>query len=137
MILIVAILAVGILWRGQRSSIGGIVGVSFWLYAAWVGLAGVRDLGKSLTPMPRPRETGMLVTDGIYARLRHPLYSAVMAMGFGWGVGWSSGAAFLLAVVLAGFLNVKARHEERMLRERYPGYEDYSNRVPRFLPKLR
>jgi protein-S-isoprenylcysteine O-methyltransferase Ste14 len=55
-------------------------------YAAWMGLGGVRSLGGNLTPLPAPREGGELVATGIFARVRHPLYASVMAMGFGWAL---------------------------------------------------
>ena len=38
-----------------------------WRRAAWVVLAAFRDLGRSLTPMPRPRDDAVLVENGIYA----------------------------------------------------------------------
>jgi protein-S-isoprenylcysteine O-methyltransferase Ste14 len=53
-------------------------------YAAWMGLDGVPSLGRNLTPLPAPRDDGELVTSGIFARVRHPLYASVMAIGFGW-----------------------------------------------------
>jgi len=33
-----------------------------------------KDLGKSLSPMPRPKENSKLITSGIYKLFRHPIY---------------------------------------------------------------
>ena len=38
-------------------------------------IAGSNSLGKSLTPLPAPRRDAVLVTDGMFAYIRHPLYA--------------------------------------------------------------
>lgn len=111
-------------------------GIALFLYAAWTGLGGVRSLGRNLTPLPAPREGGELVTGGMFARVRHPLYASVMAMGFGWALLWDSRLALGPATALALYLHAKALYEERLLRNRFPEYPAYSARVPRYLPRL-
>jgi len=106
------------------------------LYAAWGGLAGVRVLGRNRTPSPMPRAGSELVTTGIYARLRHPLYASMMALGCGWALLWSSTAGFAVALALTLFLHAKARSEETLLRAAFPGYADYARRVPRYFPRF-
>ena len=106
------------------------------LAGAWLGIAGVRVLGLNRTPFPEPRPGSQLVTTGIYARVRHPLYASVIALGFGWALLWSSGPALALAAAQAVFFYVKARFEERLLRERFAEYADYTRRVPRLVPLL-
>lgn len=101
-----------------------------------LGLSGLRALGRNLTPLPEPKVRGKLVTSGIYAYIRHPLYACVIAIGFGWALLWRSWPALLLAFVQAAFLRAKAMHEETLLRERFPDYEAYAGRVPRFMPHL-
>lgn len=135
--LMFTVLVVGPLWRAQWSgwwnwALGG----GLLLLGAWAGVRGARDLGRHRTPFPRPKEDGQLVTTGIYALMRHPLYLAVMALGFAWALLWASGPALLLACLQVPFFDAKARREERWLRERYPGYEDYARRVKRFVPGL-
>ncbi len=110
-------------------------GALLLLFAAWSGLGGVRDLGRHRTPSPWPRSESTLVTTGIYARLRHPLYASMMAMGFGWALLWSSPTGMVLAGILAAFLHAKARHEERLLCQHFPDYPQYMRRVPRYLPR--
>ncbi len=106
------------------------------LYAAWTGLGGVRSLGRNLTPLPAPRADGELVTDGMFARVRHPLYASVMAMGFGWALLWSSSSALGPATALELYLHAKALHEERLLRGRFSEYLNYCARVPRYFPRM-
>ena len=90
----------------------------------------------TLTPLPAPREDGELVTSGIFARVRHPLYASVMAMGFGWALLWGSRIALAPATFLALYIHAKARREERLLRARFPAYPAYAAGVPRYLPSL-
>ena len=47
---------------------------------------GIRDLGRSLSPMPRPLETAVLIQDGVYRKLRHPIYAALILIAIGWSL---------------------------------------------------
>jgi protein-S-isoprenylcysteine O-methyltransferase Ste14 len=124
-------------WPGQwPESVSVSIGSAAFLYAAWTGLSGVNRLGRNLTPLPAPRADSTLVTAGIYARVRHPLYASMMAMGLGWACFWSSGSALGIAVGFAIFLHAKARHEERLLRAKFAGYARYASLVPRYFPKM-
>jgi protein-S-isoprenylcysteine O-methyltransferase Ste14 len=118
-------------WRSALTIAGGL---GLLALSALTGIRGVRDLGGNRTPFPRPNDGAPLVTTGIYARLRHPLYASVMLFGFAWGLLWGSTATLGAAGATAAFLHGKARHEERMLRERYPDYEGYARRVKRYVP---
>lgn len=98
---------------------------------------GVASLGASLTPYPQPHERATFRADGVYAHVRHPIYGGVLLLALGWSLALSP-----LALVATGLLwlllELKARHEESMLFERYPEYEAYALRVRRrFVPGLR
>jgi protein-S-isoprenylcysteine O-methyltransferase Ste14 len=76
-----------------------------------------------------------VVSTGPYARVRHPMYAAfaVFAMGAALLLGswWGVTGAF----VLVGLVARRAVLEERVLRERLAGYDEYMRRVRyRFLP---
>ena len=101
---------------------------------ATLGAAGfvwsARSLGKSLTPYPKPRETGELVEKGPYRFVRHPIY--VAGLLFFLGVGLSSSlAATLGALALGGLWWRKAGVEEEYLAARFPEYDAYRRRVRR------
>jgi protein-S-isoprenylcysteine O-methyltransferase Ste14 len=102
----------------------------------WLAVRAFTDLGESLTPMPRPRADGRLVESGIYARLRHPIYAGLMLAGIGWSVLTASLPALIVALLLAAFLDAKARREEEWLLDHYPGYADYRRRSKRFVPGI-
>jgi protein-S-isoprenylcysteine O-methyltransferase Ste14 len=135
--LMLALLAAAPIWRAQWSGwLAPAMGVVLLFVGGWIGVRGGRDLGSHRTPFPRPKEDGQLVTSGVYAQIRHPLYAAVIVLGFAWVLLWRSEPALALAVLQVPFFDAKARREERWLRERFPEYSDYMKRVKRFIPGL-
>jgi protein-S-isoprenylcysteine O-methyltransferase Ste14 len=133
-----AVFASAVVWRGGIGGPGPVaLGGLLCALGAVFGVAGARALGRSRTPFPKPRDDARLVRDGIYARVRHPLYTSVMLLSLGWALCWQSAAALALALAQIPFFIAKAHREERWLRERFPDYADYARRVPRFLPRWR
>ena len=95
---------------------------------AVLGVA-VGGLGSALTANPAPLADEALHSDGIYAVVRHPIYSGLIlaALGFAlittpWGM--------LPVAFLAIELDLKRRLEEEWLTVTYPDYADYRSRVP-------
>ncbi len=81
---------------------------------------------------------GTLLTEGIYARVRHPRYLQ-MSLGLMAFVLFANYlAAWILFVLFVAALFPLTWIEERELRERFGReYEAYRARTPRFIPKLR
>ena len=104
------------------------------LAGALLFAAGLFRLGRGLTVLPCPKEGAVLVQSGAYALVRHPMYSGLLAMSFGWALWVQSGCTLAYAVLLFVFLDLKSRREERWLAERFPTYPDYRRRVRRFVP---
>lgn len=137
-ILMTAVIVLGMMFPGDWTRRAVIAtGVMLFGVGGYFGIAGVMVLGKNRTPFPQPRADSELVQHGIYARVRHPLYTSVMLASLGWALIWQSVPAFAAALTLIPFFHAKARREERWLREQFPGYADYLRRVPRFVPGLK
>ena len=118
---------------GSRLAAAVLAGV-----ALAIGLAAGRGLGRSLTPTVVPVAEGQLVTGGLYAWVRHPIYLAVILLLTGMAL-WSGrwGAGLLVALLAYGYFDRKAAAEERLLLARYPGYAAYRTRVGKLLPRFR
>ena len=93
-------------------------------------------LGKSLTPHPMPGKNAVLVTDGLYRFVKHPIYSGLILLAFGLTIagGFFPHSIFFFALV--SLLNYKARFEEKLLASTYAGYAEYSKKTGRFIPRL-
>ena len=112
-------------------------GAAFAIVGANAVYLSARALGKSLTPFPRPRRGGELVTEGPYRYARHPIYGGGILFFVGWAL-FSSPAALAGVLALAVLWDRKAALEERMLAETYAAYDEYRQRVrPRLLPFVR
>jgi protein-S-isoprenylcysteine O-methyltransferase Ste14 len=83
------------------------------------------------------RKNEALATSGPYAYTRNPLYLESLLMGVGFAVAarswWVGGV--LVVMFFAIYLPV-IRDEEAFLREKFPEFEEYAQRVPRMFPKI-
>jgi len=113
-----------------------VAGVLIFVLGGFIGISGIFVLGGNRTPFPDPRPGSQLIQRGIYARMRHPLYTSVMLASLGWALIWQSGPALMAALVLIPFFDAKARAEERRLRKRFPEYRHYESQVKRFIPGI-
>lgn len=111
---------------------GGALFVAGLLLAA----TGAVNLGKNLTPLPVPKEHAQLVVTGAYRLVRHPIYSGIIFMAFGWGLWVNSWLTIGYAGLLFAFFDCKSRREEQLLKDRFPHYEAYRKRVRKLLPFL-
>jgi protein-S-isoprenylcysteine O-methyltransferase Ste14 len=113
------------------------------LFAAGVTiytLAGAGFSAQQLGGLPEVlpgRQVQQLVTSGIRARVRHPIYLAhLLEM-----LAWSVGAGLLICYVLTGFAvligAVMIRLEDKELEERFgERYRQYRRKVPAALPRI-
>ena len=113
-----------------------LIGFGFVLVACVLLVSGIVGLGRSFAVPPGPAPSATLVTTGIYARARHPIFGGWILVGLGFGLAFSPWA-LPLAVLLVLELLGKTAVEERHLGARYPGYADYRAVVRRrFFPRL-
>ena len=111
----------------------GITG-TFGLIALLLLLLGSRELGKNLTPLPHPKEDGELVTGGVYALVRHPIYSGVIFLAIAYSFWQLSLSHAIGAIVLLLFFDIKARKEESWLSNKFSDYDQYRSQVKKLIP---
>ena len=68
--------------------------------------------------------------DGIYGRVRHPIYGGVLLLLLAWALASSPWALIAVAAATA-FFDAKRRREERWLEEQHTDYSAYRERGPR------
>src|SRR5258708_26925688 len=105
-----------------------------------LGVAGVAlfsvarvALGKSFTPLPRPRARGEFRDGGPYRVVRHPIYVAVILVALGWSIARSP-IGLLPTAGLALLFDLKARREEAWLVARDPECAAHPQRTPPSFP---
>lgn len=77
-----------------------------------------------------------LVVGGLYAHIRHPLYSGMLLELVGLFL-WTPSLGVLMACLLGViWVMLQARLEEMDLLQRLPAYKEYMQHVPRFIPKF-
>jgi protein-S-isoprenylcysteine O-methyltransferase Ste14 len=83
------------------------------------------------------RKNEALATSGPYAYTRNPLYLGSLLIGIGFAVAARSWWVGIVLVVLffAIYLPV-IRDEETFLRQRFPEFAGYAQRVPRIIPRI-
>ena len=106
------------------------------LAGAALGIGGSFTIRRYLTPLPYPVDHSKLVDTGVYAWVRHPLYSAQLFAATGWAAFTLSLSHLLVTIAAFIFFNYKASKEEAWLTERHPKYQEYAAKVGKFAPGL-
>jgi len=90
------------------------------------------------TPYPR-RPPKSLVTGGPYARVRNPILLSWAAMLLGLGIALPLPGLIVLLVPAAAAIHAYVvYHEEPILARRFGAdFEEYRQRIPRWIPRLR
>jgi len=117
----------------------GVTGVALLLLGDWVFWKSHKDLGRNWSPKLEMREGHTLVTNGIYRRIRHPMYLSIWLLVIAQAMilpNYVAGFSGLVPFALLYFLRVGK--EERMMGEEFGSeYEQYLRKTGRLFPKLR
>ena len=96
--------------------------------------AGLTMLGSSRLTIA---EEQRLITDGLYRRIRHPLYLGEITRNLGFTLILTSGYGFALVLLGSVFLLVRIPREERMMLEEFGDeYREYMRRTWRLIPHV-
>lgn len=116
-------------WLLGVQAAGAVLGV-------WAAIWMVRRQRGMFSVSPLPDRHEALVTDGPYRWIRHPMYTAVLAVVLPAAL---SGPPLAVAagVALVGVLVLKYRFEDGLLARRFPGYDAYRRRTGALLPRPR
>jgi protein-S-isoprenylcysteine O-methyltransferase Ste14 len=113
-----------------------VLGALVFAVALWLFYRTHHDLGRAWSVTLEIRDAHTLVTRGVYARVRHPMYSAFFL--------WAVAQALLLPNFIAGFAGLigfgvlfagrVGREEEMMLKTFGDDYRAYMARTRRIVP---
>lgn len=92
------------------------------------------SLHKNLSVFPSPATGSQLVQTGMYKYIRHPIYTGILFLIFGWALHTGLHFQWFLVGALAVLFFFKARYEERRLLIHYPDYKAYKDSTGMFFP---
>ncbi len=136
-----AVLLVGYLFRIPRFDVhfhhtACYAGLCIAIVGGVVILYSIITLNTSLTPFPSPKSNGQLITSGLYKYIRHPIYTGILLFTSGYGVYSNSGFRLIISLALFVLFIYKAKYEEGMLKDKFPGSGEYMSATHMFLPKI-
>jgi protein-S-isoprenylcysteine O-methyltransferase Ste14 len=114
------------------------LGIAVDALALWLFYRTHRDLGHNWSVSLDLRERHTLVTTGIYATLRHPMYAGFWLMALAQALllpNWIAGPAGLIGFGVLFFGRVR-REEEMMIAAFGDQYRSYMRRTARIVPWL-
>jgi methanethiol S-methyltransferase len=110
------------------------LGWIFMLAGGAIIIAGLVTIrGRAVAPSVQDT----LVMQGIYAYMRHPLYSGMILELTGLFLYISTLTVLVACVLGLLWVMIQARLEEMDLVQRMPAYQEYMQQVPRFVPKFK
>jgi len=113
-----------------------VAGVICFVLGLWLFHKSHADLGTNWSITLEVREQHRLITQGVYRRIRHPMYSALVLYSIGHALvipNWVAGPSNLVAFAILFSLRVHA--EEQMMSEAFGDeYAAYAARSKRLVP---
>jgi len=113
----------------QVTSFSYFLGFLIIITASIILLVAIKDLGKNLSPFPRPIKNSNLVTKGIYRFTRHPMYYSLIFISFGVFITKLSIYYLFLSTSLILIIKFKIYLEEQYLKNKFKNYLFYKNKV--------
>ena len=113
----------------QVSTLSYLLGFLIIIIALIILLIAIKDLGRNLSPLPRPINNSNLVTTGIYRFTRHPMYYSLIFISFGVFIINLSIYYLFLSISLGLIIKFKISLEEKYLNDKFKNYVVYKNEV--------
>lgn len=112
------------------------VGLVFAIIGCIVLALSLLQLNKNLSPFPTPKDNSVLIQCGLYAWVRHPIYSGIIILFVGYGIYQDSLFKLVISIFLWVLFYFKTQYEELQLQRKFPEYRVYKSKVGRFFPNL-
>ena len=111
------------------STLSYLVGFLIIIFAFILLLVAIKDLGRNLSPFPRPINNSNLVTTGIYRVTPHPMYYSLIFISVGFFITKLSIYYLFLSISLGLIIKFKITLEEQYLNNKFKNYLLYKNEV--------
>jgi len=127
----------GFLWGhtlvAQFGHLGMYIGTALALLGIVLVVLGWKEVYRRY--WSRESGRGELITDGIYAYIRHPQYTGFLLITLGMLLDWATLPMLIMWPIMAVLYYRLARREEREMEAEFgPSYRQYMQRTSMFLP---
>ena len=95
------------------------------------------QLNKNLTPFPSPKANSVLIKEGLYRYVRHPIYTGIIIFFSFYSLYHSHLSKLIIALILYCLFYFKSEYEEAMLINKFADYENYQKQTGKFFPRLK
>ena len=113
----------------EASAFSYFLGILIIIISFIIMLVSIKDLGRNLSPFPRPIKSSNLVTKGIYRFMRHPMYYSLIFISIGVFIIKLSIYYLFLTIILTLIIKFKIALEEKYLMNKFKNYLLYKNEV--------
>ena len=107
------------------------IGLVLIAFGGWLALYGIQIVFRDLRPEP------IMITEGMFSKVRHPIYLGAMLVYLGvlcLTLSFLGAVVFLFVMLVYQWL---AKHEEKLMLGIFGDtYRDYIRRVPMWVPRL-
>jgi protein-S-isoprenylcysteine O-methyltransferase Ste14 len=111
------------------------LGLLLFTVGVIVRVAALTMLGENFSAYVTLQPNHRLVQNGIYSRIRHPLYLSLLLIPTGIALVFASLLAVPILILAAAFVFDRMRREDRLLASRFGAeFEDYCRRTRRLIP---
>jgi protein-S-isoprenylcysteine O-methyltransferase Ste14 len=136
----ITLLLIGIvsLFKGLYMLSLTILGFLLIILSIYINYLARRELAKHWSPLASSTKNQQLIKTGVYAKVRHPIYTSILV--FLLGVAFISGSlysfAFFVLFIIA--LGIRIRKEERELITKFgEEYKEYVEETSLLIPRLK
>ncbi len=118
-------------WLGTGINLFGGLGLIVGTWLTFLGMLLVIAGWKKI------HASNSLVDSGIYSRIRHPQYSGLFLILTGWMIHWPTLLTLLMyPVLIFAYYRLALKEEKDMLAEFGEPCRQYSQKTPRFFPRI-
>ena len=111
-----------------------VVGIVLIIIGFFMILIGILQLNINISPFPSPKTGSSLITNGIFAYVRHPIYGGLVIGLFGYALFFASLYKILIVCLLFVLFMYKSSYEEKRLSILFPIYDTYKLGTKRIIP---
>ncbi len=108
--------------------------IAGWAFISVGGIIIIIALMSIRRKAAAPSTSDTLVSRGIYSLIRHPIHSGTLLEFAGLFIIWPSLQVCIACIIGIIWIFLQSRFEESDLLKRIPGYKEYREKVPAFLP---